>query len=70
LRPFATVPAGELGQLLELAERNLEPDDAGVPAARGPVYALLLDIVELSEREQSSRLRRRGQDQPQAQRLR
>jgi len=64
------VPAGELGQLLELAERNLEPDDAGVPAARGPVYALLLDIVELSEREQSSRLRRRGQDQPQAQRLR
>ena len=51
LRPFATVPSDELGQLLALAERGLEPDDAAVLAEQGLVYPALLDMVELSERE-------------------
>ena len=53
LRPFATIPAADLARLLELAERDMDPDDAEILARHAPVYPEELVFIDLSEREQS-----------------
>jgi LuxR family maltose regulon positive regulatory protein len=53
LRPFATVAPGALADLLDFGERGLDPDDAKSIDARAPVYPETLELVDLTDREQS-----------------
>ena len=53
LRPFATIQAAQESQLVELAGRDVQPDDAAVLARQSAVYPECLVFVELSSHEQS-----------------
>ena len=53
LRPFSTIPATDRARLLELAERDMDPNDADILAREGPVYPEELVFIDLSEHERS-----------------
>jgi LuxR family maltose regulon positive regulatory protein len=53
LRPFATIPVGDRAGLLELAQRDLRPDDAARLSRQAPVYPAELVLVQLSPQERS-----------------
>jgi LuxR family maltose regulon positive regulatory protein len=53
LRPFAAIAHSDLVRLLELADRDLEADEAADLARRAPVYPENLVLVELSRHEQA-----------------
>jgi LuxR family maltose regulon positive regulatory protein len=51
LRPFATIQAADLAQLVELADRDIGPDASAILAQHSPVYPDRLLLVDLSEHE-------------------
>ena len=51
LRPFGTIPSPELAQLMDLAEGELEPDDAATLRRQRAVYPQRLVLIELSDHE-------------------
>lgn len=53
LRSFATIARGEHAQLVELADRQLDPADEATLARRAHVYPDRLMFVDLSEHEHS-----------------
>jgi LuxR family maltose regulon positive regulatory protein len=53
LRPFATVPAGDLKELFRLAGSELESRDAAKIEGRPPVYPGRIALIDLTRRERS-----------------
>ena len=53
LRPFAAIEQGERAQLVELADRQLHPDDEARLFRQAPLYPDRLEFIDLSSHEHS-----------------